>query len=199
LPLDPVNPQAINPQAVLGFWFSDRARALWFEKDPAFDAEIRTRFGAAIDRAVAEDFADWCADCDGALALLILLDQMTRNIFRGDPRSFAGDPRARAVAGTAIAGGLERRLPFMRRRFFYLPYEHSEYPADQERSLALFSGLMAEVTPEDRIEADEQLQAAQRHHEIIRLFGRFPHRNAILGRISTPQEISFLAGPNSSF
>jgi uncharacterized protein (DUF924 family) len=184
---------------VLDFWFSDRARLLWFEKDAAFDAEIRDRFGAAIERAIAEDFEDWRQDRDGALALLILLDQMTRNIFRGDPRAFAGDRRARAVAGAAIAVGLERSLPFMRRRFFYLPYEHSEDPGDQERSLALFTELMAAAAPEERGDAEEQLIAAERHHYIIRRFGRFPHRNAVLGRISTAEEVQFLIEPNSSF
>jgi uncharacterized protein (DUF924 family) len=184
---------------VLDFWFCDRARALWFEKEPAFDAEIRDRFGAAIEHAIAGGFADWCADCDGTLALLILLDQMTRNIFRGDPRAFAGDERARAVAGAAIAAGLERSLPFARRRFFYLPYEHSEDPADQERSLALFGGLMSVAAPEERVEAEEQMAAVERHHYIIRRFGRFPHRNAVLGRVSTAEELAFLTEPNSSF
>jgi uncharacterized protein (DUF924 family) len=199
LVLDPVHLEEINPQAVLDFWFSDRTRLLWFEKSAAFDAEIRDRFGPTIDVAIAGGFEAWRDDRNGALALLILLDQMTRNIFRGDPRSFAGDARALIVAGKAVASGLERDFPFSARRFFYLPYEHSEDPADQERSLVLFTELAAKVPAEERDDAGEQLQAAQRHHEIIRLFGRFPHRNAVLGRISTPEEISFLAGPNSSF
>lgn len=185
---------------MLDFWFSDRARALWFEKDPAFDAEIRDRFGPAIDRAIADGLEAWRENGEGALALLILLDQMTRNIFRGDPRAFAGDSRARDVAGKAIRAGFDRDFPFAARRFFYLPYEHSEHPEDQERSLALFTELCAGSIPaEDRADADEQIKAARRHHEIIGLFGRFPHRNAVLGRISTAQEVEFLAGPNSSF
>jgi uncharacterized protein (DUF924 family) len=190
---------ALEPGAVLDFWFSDRARPLWFEKDPAFDDEIRRRFGAAVDAAQAGAFEHWRETPDGTLALLILLDQMARNIHRGAPRAFAGDARALAIAMQAVAEGIDRRFDFASRRFFYLPYEHSEDPKIQERSLALFADLAATCAPEEKAEADDQYVYARRHAEIIERFGRFPHRNDCLGRRCTAEELEFLAGPNSSF
>jgi uncharacterized protein (DUF924 family) len=198
LPIEACDPR-VEPGAVLAFWFSDRARPLWFEKDAGFDAEIRERFGAAIEHAVAGGFEDWRRDKDGALALLILLDQMTRNIFRGDPRCFAGDRRALAVAEQAVALGFDRGFPFSARRFFYIPFEHSEDPAHQDRSMALFTALTGLAPAEAREDAEGQMEAALRHHEIIRRFGRFPHRNVVLGRKSTAEELKFLTEPNSSF
>ena len=194
---------ALEPEveagAVLEFWFSDRARALWFEKDKAFDDEIRTRFGAAVDRAQIGGFAHWCDSAEGTLALLILIDQMSRNIHRGSPRAFAGDPRALAIAMQAVASGFDRAFDFMHRRFFYLPYEHSEDPAVQARSLQLFADLAATCAPHEKDEAEDQYRYAQKHADIIARFGRYPHRNDCLGRLCTPEELEFLAGPNSSF
>jgi uncharacterized protein (DUF924 family) len=189
----------LQPAPVLDFWFSDRAKPLWFEPDAAFDSEIRARFGPAVGQAQAGGFQDWRRGKRGALALVILLDQMARNIHRGEALAFAGDARARAVADKAIAAGLDRAFDFSARRFLYLPFEHSEDPGDHTRSLALFSQLAMSCAPEDRAEAAEQLRYAQQHADIIQRFGRYPHRNLVLGRASTPEEREFLAGPDSSF
>jgi uncharacterized protein (DUF924 family) len=174
---------------VLRFWFTDDARPFWFKRDAAFDAAIRERFSALVDRAHAGELDDWLDTPEGALALVILLDQFPRNIHRDHPAAFACDARAREAAGRAIALGHDRRLDPEQRTFLYLPFEHSESLADQERSLGLFTALGNA----------EQLDYAVRHHEIIARFGRFPHRNAILGRSSTPEEKAFLTQPESSF
>jgi uncharacterized protein (DUF924 family) len=192
----PVN--LLESRDVLDFWFCERARLLWFEKDAAFDADIRLQFGQAIDDAFSGGFEDWRRDPDGALALLILLDQMPRNVFRDDARAFAGDARAMQVADKAIEAGQDRHFTFPRRRFFYLPFEHSEDPRDQDRSVALFEELAAAVPDEHRVDALEQLDYAHRHRVIIRRFGRYPHRNATLGRECTPEEAAFLTGPDSA-
>jgi uncharacterized protein (DUF924 family) len=189
----------LQPGPVLDFWFSERARPLWFEKDAAFDAEIRSRFGAAVGQAQSGGFQDWRRHGEGALALLILLDQMPRNIHRCSPLAFASDALALEVAEGAIAAGHDRGFAFPQRRFFYLPHEHSEDWAVQARSLELFSALAAEAAAEHRAEAEEQLDYARRHAEIIARFGRYPHRNAALGRECTAEELAFLAGPDSSF
>jgi len=185
--------------AILDFWFSERAQALCFERNDAFDTEIRDKFGAAVEEAQCGGYADWPQTPEGALALLILLDQMPRNIHRGSPKAFVGDPRALEIAGQAIAAGFDRRFAFPRRRFFYLPYEHSENPVVQNRSLELFAALAAEAGPEDRATAEEQLHYAKLHAQIIVRFGRYPHRNTVLGRVSSPEELAFLKEPNSSF
>ena len=184
---------------VLDFWFAPAQTERWFKTDPAFDATIRERFCALCEAANAGRLADWEKDADSALALVIALDQFPRNAWRGTPRAFACDATARAVAGRAIAAGLDARVPLARRHVFYLPFEHSEDLADQERSCALFYAW-AEGFPEaERARAKEQLRYVDRHKEIIERFGRFPHRNAILGRPSTPEEEAFLKEPMSSF
>jgi uncharacterized protein (DUF924 family) len=198
-PQGDVSPPALEPGAVVEFWFSDRARTLWFEKDHEFDDEIRRRFGADVDAAQAGAFADWCDSAEGTLALLILLDQMARNIHRGSPRAFAGDARALAIAMQAVAQGIDRGFDFSHRRFFYLPFEHSEEPTVQARSLQLFADLAATCAPHEKEEAEDQYVYAQRHADIIARFGRYPHRNDCLGRVCTAEELAFLAGPDSSF
>ena len=169
------------PADVLAFW---RAAGpdKWFSKDAAFDAEIGRRFLPTYQAAVASRLAPWEATPDGALALVVALDQFPRNMFRGDPRTFAADPLARAVADRAITRGFDQRVPRPERQFFYLPFEHSELLADQERSLALAR----------RYGDDEFTKYAEQHADIIRRFGRFPHRNAVLGRSTTPDEQAFL-------
>jgi uncharacterized protein (DUF924 family) len=194
-----VSTASLEPGAVLEFWFSGRARPLWFEKDPTFDDEIRRLFGAAVEAAQAGGFAHWRDGAESTLALLILLDQMSRNIHRGSPRAFAGDALALAIATQAVAGGIDRGFDFDRRRFFYLPYEHSEDPTVQARSLQLFADLAATCAPHEKEDAEEQYIYAQRHADIIARFGRYPHRNDCLGRVCTPEELAFLAGPDSSF
>jgi len=180
---------------ILDFWFGDRTgtRDEWFRKDPAFDAAIRDRFGAAVDAAVAGAYAGWTATPHGTLALVLLLDQFTRNIHRDTPRMFAGDARALAIATAAAARGEDRALSPHERWFLYLPFEHAEDPVAQARSLALFTRLAVETGNE------APLAWAKKHEEVIRRFGRYPHRNATLGRASTADEEAFLREPGSRF
>jgi uncharacterized protein (DUF924 family) len=189
----------MQPREVLDFWFTDRVQKLCFERDDAFDAELRTLFGAAVAEAQAGGFQSWRETAEGTLALLILLDQMSRNIYRGSPLAFAADDRALAIAEQAVEAGLDRHFPFPWRRFFLLPYEHSEDPQVHKRALALFAGLAVDCAVEDNVEAAVQLVYAARHAEIVFRFGRYPHRNAVLGRVSTPEELEFLKEPMSSF
>jgi len=175
---------------ILDFCFAEGPAHRWFIKDPAFDAEVRARLADLHALAVAGDFGHWRETAAGCVALCILLDQAPRNLFRGDPRSFASDPAARAVARYALERGLDRELPQEHRSFLYLPLEHSENLADQETCVRLFTDLD---------ENPEWLDYAVRHRDIIARFGRFPHRNAVLGRASTPEEIEFLAQPGTSF
>jgi uncharacterized protein (DUF924 family) len=187
---------ARSPDAVLDFWFGPpphAARDAWFRKDPAFDATIADRFGDMVAAAMAGAYGEWCATAQGALARVILLDQFPRNIHRDTPRAFAGDPRALATADDAIARGLDRELDRFERWFLYLPFEHSESEAAQVRSLALFTALADETG--DR----SPLEWAQKHADVIRRFGRYPHRNAILGLDSTAEEEAFLKQPGSRF
>jgi uncharacterized protein (DUF924 family) len=186
---------------VLDFWFAppgdaehNRTRAAWFKKDDAFDAQIRERFGGLIESGLSGALDAWDATVEGALAKIVVLDQFTRNAFRGTPRSFAGDARALAAARKLVANGVDRTLPGVRRQFVYLPFEHAEELATQEQSLHLFRALAAD---EPRL-ADLVIWA-ERHHAVIARFGRFPHRNEILGRLSTPEELAFLDEPNSRF
>lgn len=190
---------ALSPDEVLGFWFSDRARPLWFEKDAAFDAEIRASFEAAHKQAAAGRLQAWERAAESCLALVILLDQFPRNMYRGSPKAFASDGLARAVADRALAGGLDRSLPFDRRSFMYLPFEHSEDLADQQRAVDLFRALAEAQTGTLRDKGFELLEYAERHREIIAHFGRFPHRNQVLGRETTPAEAEFLREARSSF
>lgn len=189
------------PAEVLAFWFGrpgepayGAPRAEWFRKDSAFDEEIRRRFLPAVDAALAGHLAGWAASPQGALALLVLLDQFPRNLFRGEAKAFAGDPGARQLAEDALARGWDKGLSAVEKLFIYLPFEHSESLADQARSLALFTALAA-----GHAGCDGFLDYARRHHEVIARFGRFPHRNAALGRPSTPEETSYLAQPGSGF
>jgi len=190
---------SVTQHSVLDFWFGQpgnaeygRSRSEWFRKLPAFDAEIRSRFAAAVETALAGGFADWTTP-RAMLARVLLLDQFTRNSFRGTPRAFAGDALALATVADAISRGDDQPLIPVERWFIYLPYAHAEDPAAQERSVALFTRLR------DETGLAEPLPWAERHASVIRLFGRFPHRNAILGRESTPEEVAFLAAPGSRF
>jgi uncharacterized protein (DUF924 family) len=191
----------MTAEDILSFWFlpADAAghgqpRVEWFRKDAVFDKEIRSRFLPDVEAALNDELDDWAETPRGALALLILLDQFTRNLFRGEARCFAGDAQALRVAETVIAKGWDQAMNAVERTFVYLPFEHSESLADQERSLALFGALAANAPT-----AAGFLDYAQRHHEVIVRFGRFPHRNAALGRVSTPEEKDYLAQPGSGF
>jgi uncharacterized protein (DUF924 family) len=197
-----MEPPALDPLAasILTFWYGpqdsvlDRTeRDVWFRKDAAFDAEIRTRFGDAIDIALAGGYGEWCATAEGALARVLLLDQFTRNVHRDTPTAFAGDARALATAQDAGDRGLDGALDPYGRWFLYMPFVHAEDRLAQERSLALF-GALAEETG-----LAGPLEWAHKHADIIARFGRYPHRNAILGRTSTPEELAFLASHGSRF
>jgi uncharacterized protein (DUF924 family) len=169
-----------SPAVVVAFWRNIGPEG-WFEKSAARDDEIRRRFLTTYEAAAAGKLTGWEQNAEGALALLILLDQFPRNMFRGEARAFATDPVARAVASRAILNGFDGAFPDMR-SFFYLPFEHSENLADQERCVAL-----------NKAAADaEGIKWAEIHADIIRRFGRFPHRNAALGRMTTPEEQKFL-------
>jgi uncharacterized protein (DUF924 family) len=172
-----------SPQSVLAFW-REAGPKKWFTKDSAFDEAIGARFLETYQAAAAEKFSDWERTAEGALALAIVLDQFPRNIFRGDARTYAADALARAVAERALARGFDRQVPSPEWQFFYLPFEHSESLPDQERCCALFAAAG---------DAD-LLKWAELHADIIRRFGRFPHRNAVLGRATTPEEQAFLDG-----
>jgi uncharacterized protein (DUF924 family) len=190
-----------DANAVLDFWFGapgsaehGSARRVWFQKDDAFDAEIRSRFGTLIERALRGELERWSADARSELAQVIVLDQFTRNAFRGTPRAFAGDPRALAAASRMVGLRQDEELPSFMRGFVYLPYEHAEGLATQDEAMRLFARLAAADPTQQSM-----LDYAHRHREIIERFGRFPHRNAILGRQSTAEEIAFLQQPGSSF
>lgn len=178
---------------ILEFWFADGPdswRKAWFHRDDAFDAAIRGRFAATLDQAAAGAHGDWAGTPSGRLALLILFDQFPRNLFRGSPRAFATDARARALAREAVAAAEDLSLTPVQRAFVYLPFEHSEAMEDQDRAVALFEGLRdipAMAAPGGSIDY------AWRHRAVIGQFGRFPHRNVALGRDSTAAERAWLA------
>jgi uncharacterized protein (DUF924 family) len=189
---------ASTPAEVLAFWFGEPAtrtpRREWFQKDAGFDAAIRTRFGALLEAALADGLRHWRATPQAALARIVLLDQFTRNAFRDTPRAFAGDALALADAQALVAHGDDLALPPLMRWFAYLPYEHSESLAVQRESMRVFDAL-ASAHP---ALADAR-EWAQRHFVIVQRFGRYPHRNAVLGRTSTAEEEAFLREPGSSF
>jgi len=188
-------------QPVLDFWFLPqghpghlRIRAEWFQKNPAFDDTVRARFGALVDSAISGGLADWEQAPQGALAKVLVLDQFTRNIWRDTARAFAGDAQALGLAQHMLAQGHDRSMAAVERQFAYLPFMHAEDLPSQERSVALYQALAA-AYPEHL----GTLDFAVRHRDIIARFGRFPHRNAQLGRPSTPEETVFLAQPGSGF
>jgi uncharacterized protein (DUF924 family) len=188
--------QAKDPRAVqvIEFWFGSGDRdKRWFEKDAAFDDEVRRRFLALYEEAAAGQLARWTGDPGDCLALIVLLDQFPRNMFRGTARAFASDRLALQTAKEAIARGHDRKLRPSERMFVYLPFQHAESLADQLEGCKLTQAIT------DFPETSDVYRSALAHCDIIRRFGRFPHRNAILGRASTPEEIEFLKTPGSSF
>ncbi len=172
---------------VLRFWFDELTPADWFAKSGALDARIRERFGKLYEQISAAD--DLPTDARELQAAVIVLDQFSRNLFRDDARAFAADARARALAAQAVARGLDAGLPPEQRVFLYLPFEHSEDRADQTRAVALISALGNE----------QWTRYALAHQALVERFGRFPHRNAVLGRASTPEEINMMKQPFGSF
>jgi uncharacterized protein (DUF924 family) len=186
-------------QDVLDFWFGapgspghGKPRDFWFRKSAETDTRIRARFGADVEAALAGKRADWADTPRNGLALLLLLDQFTRNIFRDTPRAFAGDPQALALARQLVQRGEDRSLAPIERWFVYLPFEHAESLPMQREALRLFGQLAAEGYADG-------LLWAQKHHDVIARFGRFPHRNAILGRPSSAEELAFLEQSGSRF
>jgi uncharacterized protein (DUF924 family) len=190
--------ETAGPQDVLDYWFGPRlqrgpSRPEWFRKDAAFDEGLRERFGALHAAAASGECDGWRAEREPMLALVVVLDQFSRNLHRNDARAFAQDAYAIACTREALARGDDRVSLPVERQFLYMPLEHSEDPADQDRCVELMSVLGA--YPETR----GLVTWADKHRNIIRRFGRFPHRNAALGRVSTPEEAAFLAQPGSSF
>jgi len=192
----------VTAQDVLDFWFlpigaqgHNTQRAEWFRKDDAFDREIFRLFGDAIDTALAGGLRQWDDEgTQGALARILVLDQFTRNVYRGTPKAFAGDALALEAALALDDAGANQTLPPVQRAFAYMPFEHAENLALQDRSVLLFEKLSATATG-----FESTLDYARRHREVIRKFGRFPHRNALLGRQSTPEELAYLEQPGSGF
>ena len=176
---------------VLDFWFDETAPVQWFQKNEEFDALVKKRFHDVYERAINLTYADWRNSPDGVLALCIILDQFPRNMFRNMPQSFATDAMALDIARDAIQKGFDQVLSPVQRRFLYLPFEHSEKIEDQRRAVALFE-TMREVDPLG-------YEYALRHLHTIKRFGRFPHRNAILGRENTPEEKLYLEEPGAGF
>ncbi len=192
----------MDAQEVLDFWFlpsSDpghgQQRAEWFRKDDAFDAAIRERFGAAINHAIAGGLREWDEQGPrGVLARILVLDQFTRNAYRGTPEAFAGDALALNAARQLVESGEHLALSPWERSFAYMPFEHAEDARTQEQSVELFTDLAASHEG-----FSQSLDYAHRHRGVIARFGRFPHRNPILGRASTPEELDYLAKPGAGF
>jgi uncharacterized protein (DUF924 family) len=178
----------VPPEDVLAFWFG-QPPVRHFRKDPVFDQEIRDRFGALHGELVLGEHDDWLTTPRGRLAAIIVLDQFSRNMFRDTPGMFASDPQALQLALEGLARGDDRALSEAERSFFYMPLMHAEDRAVQDRCVELFRALGIE----------NNLKFAVMHRDIVQRFGRFPHRNAVLGRTSTPEEVEFLAQPGSSF
>lgn len=187
-------------QKVVNFWFGapeelnyGKPRQFWFVKNDEFDLEIKFQFQNLYERAAAGELNDWQQQPLSCLALIIILDQFPRNMFRNSPKAFATDDRVQAFAKYAITRQFDTELIPVQRWFMYLPFEHSENLADQETSIKLFNTLQADPNSKSTIDY------AYRHWEIIQRFGRFPHRNQILGRTNTPEETEFLKQPGSGF
>jgi uncharacterized protein (DUF924 family) len=187
----------LGPQQVLRFWFGEGAQRgsrqrRWFEKSAEFDGEVRARFLRLYEQLAAAP-QTWLGDAEQCLARIVVLDQFPRNMFRGTPRAFAADGLAREAARHALARSYDRGMKPVERMFCYLPLEHSEAMEDQELACALTEPLAAFA------ETSDAHAYALKHRDVIRRFARFPHRNAILGRTSTPEETEFLKQPGSSF
>ena len=203
-----MNEDAHTPEAVLEFWFAgprDDATAMhtrsavWYQSKPAFDAEIRSRFGALVTAAERGELKLWKLTAAGTLALILICDQFPRNIHRATPRAFACDLRAQALARDGVAAGIDRELGIAERSFFYLPFEHAEDRAAQAQSLVCYTTLHGEAPPAWHAFSADALHWSRDHHDTIACFGRFPHRNLILDRVSTADELAWLAAHSNSY
>lgn len=179
---------------IMGFWFDEAEAEKWYAKDPQFDQDLTNLFGAAYAAAAVGELEDWAESAAGTVALCILLDQFPRNMFRGTPQAFASDGQALAITEGALARGLDGQMPSAHKQFLYMPLMHSEQLADQERCVTLFRAL-ADADPD----YEKAHDFAVAHRDIVVRFGRFPHRNEVLGRESSDEEIAFLKQPDSSF
>jgi uncharacterized protein (DUF924 family) len=186
----PVAP--VTPQSVLDFWFSDSVAKRWFTGGADLDEEIRSKFGAQVALAQSGGLAEWEAEPQSRLALVIVLDQFSRNIFRGKSKAFAGDERAQQLVTDALARGFDEKLSWMGRVFLYMPLMHAESLALQEESVKRFTALEAAVPHDLRASVQSSLDYARQHRDIIARLGRFPYRNAALGRTNTALEFDFL-------
>jgi uncharacterized protein (DUF924 family) len=196
-------------QPLLDWWFGAAPgsagevaavrQGLWFGKRDSQDEEARERFAALVEQALAGELQGWQATAPGWLARLILLDQLPRMIFRDSPRAFAGDPLARALLQQGLEQGLDRQLTLIERVFAYIVFEHAEDLALQDRAVELFRGLHEQAAADERSLFADFLDFAERHRRVIARFGRFPHRNVILGRVSSDEEHAFLREPGSRF
>ncbi len=200
--------QDLTFETVLAFWFAgvgDDAAAVqernrvWFSSDPAFDEEIRRRFGSLVEAAQRGELKLWKLSAAGILALVVVCDQFPRNIYRCTPRAFALDPRAQALARDAVAQGLDRQLSIVERSFLYLPFEHAEDRDAQAMSLRCFEQLHDEAPAHLRDYTADALHWSRDHHDIVTRFGRFPHRNLILDRVSSSAELEFLAAQYNNY
>jgi uncharacterized protein (DUF924 family) len=198
----------LQPEHVLAFWFglpgsaaevAGRQRKLWFGKTPENDLAVTERFAATLRAAAAGQLDHWANTSRGRLALVIVLDQFPHHIHRDRPQAFATDPQALALSLDALAAVEDRQLAPIERVFLYLPLEHAESLAMQDRSVSLYEALAREAAADERPLFDNFLDYARKHREVVARFGRFPHRNAILGRASTPDELEFLQQPGSRF
>ena len=198
-----------TPNTIREYWFGtvwedaavtarERAR-LWWSKNPESDDEIRQRFESWVIKAGSGELDNWASNPQDRLALILLTDQFPRSIYRDSAKAFAFDSKALSLAHTGIDAGFDAALRPFEKVFFYLPLEHSESLGDQKRSVSLFQKLVDEASPDQKPTFAEYLDFAVRHRDIISRFGRFPHRNEALGRISTPEELSFLQQPGSGF
>ncbi|ANJ53840.1 DUF924 family protein [Pseudomonas silesiensis] len=195
-------------QPLLEWWFgtfespseiaADKGR-LWFGKRDSQDLEARTRFGGWVEQALAGGLTEWAQRPEGWLALVLLLDQLPRMIFRDSPNSFAGDLRAQALVAQGIAADFDRQLRPIERVFIYLVFEHCENLAVQNEAVSRYIDLVAQQPESDRTLFNDYLDYAEQHQQVIARFGRFPHRNAVLGRESTAEELAFLSRPGSRF
>lgn len=193
---------------VLGCWFGDvpgasqsmdeRVRK-WFAPDSGFDEQLAERFGSLPDRVARGEFAAWRTQPRSALASVLVLDQFPRNLFRGQPRAFAYDPLALKACRDALDKGFDLRLEPIEAVFMYMPLEHAEDPESQERCVSLFESLSGRAPLEMKEHFSRFTDYARRHQEVIRRFGRFPHRNEVLGRESTPEESAYLASGGDTF
>lgn len=203
-----MNSTNVTPERIIQFWFGDDPQnsasdktyqQLWWSKQDAIDQQIRQRFEATVSRAAAGALREWEATATGLLALIILTDQFPRNIYRGTAQSFEYDHLALAWCLTGIEESKDQQVLPIQRLFWYLPLEHSESIEHQDKCVSLVERLVAEVPSADKPAFEDFLNYAERHRQVIRRFGRFPHRNAILGRDNSQEEEAFLKTPGSSF